>query len=112
MSNFTDSGVLFRNERKNPGDNRPDYQGKINVGGVEKRLAAWIRKGKNGKYMSLKVSDFQQQTDLTAGQQQQAQQGPGERAAEAYRDAAQPAKGNDWPLKRRPESDMDDEVPF
>ena len=101
MSDFTDSGVLFKNDRKER-DNQPDYTGKINVGGVEKRLAAWIKEGKNGKYMSLKVSDFQQQTDLTASQQQQAQQGPGERAAEQ-------AKTQDH---QAPLDDPSDTIPF
>lgn len=53
----TNSGVLFKNERKDT-DKHPDYTGKINVNGTEMRLAAWIREGKSGKFMSLKVSEL------------------------------------------------------
>lgn len=48
-------GVLFKNDRKTQ-DNHPDYQGTINVTGQEYRLAAWIRQGKKGKFMSLSVT--------------------------------------------------------
>lgn len=53
----TNSGVLFRND-KDGNEKRPDYTGKINVDGEEKRLAAWIKDGKNGKFLSISVSDF------------------------------------------------------
>lgn len=62
MTDYTDSGVLFKNDRKER-DNQPDYTGKIHVDGRERRLAAWIKTGQNGKYMSLKVSDFQRGED-------------------------------------------------
>ena len=68
MSNYdnTDSGALFKNDDKVADDNRPNYTGRINVGGVDKRLAAWVKKDRNGKsYMSLKVSDpLQAQTPV------------------------------------------------
>lgn len=52
----TNKGVLFKNERKQ--GKQPDYNGSINVDGVEKDIAAWLQKGKSGKmFMSLKVSD-------------------------------------------------------
>lgn len=45
-------GSLFKNDK---GDNakRPDYRGSVKIGGVEYELAAWIREGQKGKYMSL-----------------------------------------------------------
>jgi hypothetical protein len=48
------TGVLFKNDT---GDNpkRPAYKGKLDVGGVEYKLAGWIREGKNGKFISLKI---------------------------------------------------------
>lgn len=50
----TNRGVLFKNDRKEE-DNHPDYKGSVNVDGVEFWLSAWIRDGKNGKFMSLSV---------------------------------------------------------
>jgi hypothetical protein len=48
------TGVLFKNDT---GDNpkRPAYKGKIDVGGVEYKLAGWIREGKAGKFISIKI---------------------------------------------------------
>ena len=53
MYDNTNSGVLFKNESEN--EKAPAYKGKINVDGKDYELAAWIRDGKNGKFMSLKV---------------------------------------------------------
>lgn len=58
----TNSGVLFKNDRKDS-EKQPDYTGKINVAGKELQLAAWLRDGKKGKFMSLKVSEFQQKSE-------------------------------------------------
>lgn len=56
MSNYdnTNTGILFKND---VGDNpkRPAYKGKIDVGGVEYKLAGWIREGKAGKFISIKI---------------------------------------------------------
>lgn len=55
----TNRGVLFQND-KGDNENRPDYTGKINVDGTEKRLAAWIKNSdKVGDYLSISVSDPQ-----------------------------------------------------
>jgi hypothetical protein len=54
----TNSGVLFKNESEN--EKAPAYKGKINVDGKEYELAAWIREGKKGKFMSLKVQEPRQ----------------------------------------------------
>lgn len=89
----TDSGVLFKNDSKER-DNQPDYTGKINVGGVEKRLAAWIKQGRNGKFMSLKVTDLQPPQDS--------------------RQERQPNPARQEPLTKMDTalSDLDDEIPF
>ena len=58
MSDFDDTNtfVLFKNDK---GDNpkRPDYTGKLNIDGVEKQIAAWIREGAKGKFMSGTISE-------------------------------------------------------
>lgn len=59
MSEYDNSntGVLFKNDKKG-NDRAPDYKGKINVDGVEKQLAAWIKTSQKGtKFMSLSVSE-------------------------------------------------------
>lgn len=64
----TNRGVLFRNDKEgNP--KRPDYTGKLDVGGREFELAAWIQESKKGlKYMALKVQLPDQQTDIPVEQ--------------------------------------------
>jgi hypothetical protein len=54
----TNSGVLFKNQSEN--EKAPAYKGKINVDGKDYELAAWIREGKSGKFMSLKVQEPRQ----------------------------------------------------
>jgi uncharacterized protein (DUF736 family) len=53
----TNRGAIFKNSDKTA-ENQPDYTGKINVDGVEKRIALWIRESAAGnKYMSASISD-------------------------------------------------------
>ena len=49
------SGVLFKNDKKEQ-EKHPDYKGSIMVDGTEYWLSAWIKEGKNGKFMGLAVS--------------------------------------------------------
>jgi len=56
MADYENKGILFKNDYKE-NDNHPDYKGKINVDGKEKELAAWVKKGKKGKFLSLSVSE-------------------------------------------------------
>ena len=55
----TNKGVLFKNDKKG-NEKAPDYTGKMNVNGKEMRLAAWIREGAKGKFMSLSLSEQQE----------------------------------------------------
>jgi hypothetical protein len=50
----TNRGVLFKNDKKTT-DKHPDYTGKIDVNGTEFKLAAWIKTGGKGKFMSLSI---------------------------------------------------------
>jgi hypothetical protein len=57
MSNFTPKegfGALFRNTKKTE-EKQPDYRGNIQVKGENFVLVAWVKDGKNGKFLSMKV---------------------------------------------------------
>lgn len=57
MSNFEPQekfGALFRNTKKTD-DKQPDYRGNIKIGGDLYNLVAWVKEGKNGKFLSMKV---------------------------------------------------------
>lgn len=68
----TNRGVLFKNDRKEQ-DNHPDYTGKIDVGGVEYWLSAWIKEGQRGKFMSLSIKPREEQRQQPVGQRAAAQ---------------------------------------
>ena len=48
-------GALFKNEKKTA-PNQPDYKGDLTINGEKCWVSAWIKEGKNGKYMSLAVA--------------------------------------------------------
>ena len=48
-------GVLFKNDRKGT-ERQPDYTGKINIDGVEKRLAGWIQTKQGRQKLPVYVS--------------------------------------------------------
>ena len=49
------SGVLFSNDRREK-ETAPHYKGNITVAGVDYWLSAWVKEGKNGKFMGLAVN--------------------------------------------------------
>lgn len=53
----TNKGVLFPNKyKKQP--NHPDYTGTINLDGVEKQVAGWVKKSQSGgSFLSLSLSE-------------------------------------------------------
>ena len=55
-------GTLFVNSRKET-EKHPDRTGAVLIDGKKRRIAGWIRTSKKGQqYMSLQVSDFQEQS--------------------------------------------------
>ena len=56
MENKRDnSGVLFKSETREK-ESQPHYKGNITVAGVDYWISAWIKEGKNGKFMGLAVN--------------------------------------------------------
>jgi hypothetical protein len=92
----TDRGVLFKNDRKEK-DTHPDYKGQINVGGEEYWLSAWIKEGRNGKFMSLSIKPKEEQAAPPPL--------PARRAPPSGRVQPQARSGNGF-------DDMDDDAPF
>lgn len=52
--------MAFEQKDNGGNENRPDYTGNCVVNGKEMRMAAWIKDGAKGKFMSLKFDEPQQ----------------------------------------------------
>jgi hypothetical protein len=50
------SGALFKNDRKSE-PTQPDYTGNGLLFGKKVRIAAWIKEGAKGKFMSLSLQE-------------------------------------------------------
>lgn len=48
------SGALFRNDKRDK-ETQPNYRGDLLVEGIAFEISAWLKDGKNGKFMSLAV---------------------------------------------------------
>lgn len=63
------SGILFKNDKKST-TAQPDYKGEIKINGVSYWLSAWIKDGKNGKFMSLAANPKEEQARQPARERQ------------------------------------------
>ena len=53
-------GALFRNQKKST-EKHPEYNGSINVNGVDYWISGWLKESQQGtKYMSLSVNPKEQ----------------------------------------------------
>jgi hypothetical protein len=59
------SGSLFRND-KDGNEMRPDYRGDALINGQVMEVAAWIKQGKNGKFMSLSFKPKEEKATKSA----------------------------------------------
>lgn len=56
----TNKGALFKNNKRKS-DKSPEYNGSINVGGVDYWLSGWVKVSQNGnKFFSLSVQPKEQ----------------------------------------------------
>ena len=80
MSNYdnTNRGAIFKNEQKT--GSQPDYRGTINVDGVDKQIALWVKDSKAGKkFFSVQISEpYNPQQAAPQAQAAQAKTGNGE----------------------------------
>lgn len=65
----TNAGAIFKNETAT--GNQPTYRGKINVDGVDKQIAMWVKQTKDGKpFFSVKITEpYQAETTQPNPQQ-------------------------------------------
>ena len=49
------SGILFKEQEKKS-DRSPDYTGRATIAGMDYRIAAWIKEGGRGRFLSLAFS--------------------------------------------------------
>jgi len=98
----TDKGVLFKNREKRT-EKSPDYSGSLNVDGTEFFLDAWIREGKNGKFMSVSVKRKDKQPTAVPAQRP---------APNAYAQAKGGQRPRDEAYRAGSPHDDDGEPPF
>lgn len=64
METKINGGAIFKNVNKKA-EAHPDYKGTINVDGVEKEIALWIKQSSKGtNYFSVSISKPYQKTDV------------------------------------------------
>jgi hypothetical protein len=120
----TDTGTLGDNRYKEA-DKHPDLTGKLEAlspdviaaitAGKSVRLAGWWRDGRDGKFLSLKVSVMRERTEQPseAGEQQQwPSTGPQTAPATRSRPRQGTVEGNLALKGMDPDVPFDDDIPF
>lgn len=92
------SGVLFKNDRKEK-TSQPDYKGSCEIDGEEFWIAAWIKDGKKGKFMSLAFTPKEETAPPPPAPMSKRDR------AEAWKAGAQKPSSSGF-------EDMDDDIPF
>ncbi len=70
MSDYNMSGRLFKNDRKKPGSNQPDFRGDVVIDGIEFVISGWTKESKipgGSPYISTK---YERKEDVNARRQQ------------------------------------------
>ena len=62
---YDNSGTLGRNKYKKT-ESQPEYTGTATIGGVDYRIAGWVKEGKDGKFFGLKFSIPQPKGEISA----------------------------------------------
>lgn len=123
--NNNNTGMLYRNHRREAGTKQPDMTGFVNIGGVEYWVSGWTRDTPQGgmldqagvtKFVSLAVKPKEEgagsnQHSSDKGRDEQRYERQPERAARApAREERQPAR--QAPARAGAFDDMDDDIPF
>lgn len=66
MQQRDDSGILFKNDRKEK-ETHPDYKGSAMVDGVEYWMSSWIKKGQKGTFMTFSFQPKQEKPAQAQG---------------------------------------------
>jgi len=90
--NYTNKGVIFKNKYKSK-ETHPEYRGTINVDGIEKEIALFVNKDKNGNhYFGAVISEPYKKPDQSFTRQEAATPNYEERKAESYQPTPPPEK--------------------
>lgn len=94
------TGNLFKND-KDGNEARPDYKGELKLeNGETIRLAAWIKEGQKGKFMSIRVDKPREQSFSGGRDEGVARGGGGGGGSQSERSG------------HRQAFDLDDDLPF